>query len=69
MLKADGFNEAIIGECIQSQRIIYDYEKMIEILMKDMTQDEAMEYFDFNILGAYVGEYTPIYLNKDVPKL
>ena len=54
---------------MQSQRIIYDYEKMIEVLMQDMTQDEAMEYFDFNILGAYVGEYTPIYLNKNVSEL
>ena len=66
MLKADGFDEAILGECMQSQRLIYDYEKMIQILMKDMSEESAMEYFDFNILGAYVGEFTPIYLNKEI---
>jgi hypothetical protein len=33
--------------------------------MKDgMEYDEALEYFDFNIAGAYVGEQTPIFIHK-----
>jgi hypothetical protein len=32
--------------------------------MKDMSEEEAWEYFDFNIAGAYVGEHTPFFLEK-----
>ena len=27
-----------------------------------MTMDEAEEYFHFNVLGSYVGEYTPVFI-------
>jgi hypothetical protein len=27
-----------------------------------MSSDDAMEYLDFNVLGAYMGEKTPIYV-------
>jgi hypothetical protein len=28
-----------------------------------MSEDEALEYFDFNVSGAYMGEKTPIWCN------
>lgn len=66
LLKADGFDEAIIGvvERIGVQAICYDKDKVIEILMKDMPYEEAIEYFEYNIAGAYVGESTPFYLER-----
>lgn len=66
LLKADGFDDAIIGvvERIGVQAICYDQEKVIEILMKDMTYEEDVEYFEFNIAGAWVGESTPFFLQK-----
>ena len=27
-----------------------------------MTYEEAIEYFDYNILGAWMGEYTPVFI-------
>jgi hypothetical protein len=30
--------------------------------MKEMSHQEAIEYYEFNILGAYMGETTPVYL-------
>ena len=64
MLFADGFDEAIIGVAhIHSKKIVaYDTNKCIKILMKDMTHEEAMEYFDFNVVGSYVGEHTPAFI-------
>jgi hypothetical protein len=62
----DGFDEALIGygqRCGLESVAIYDYEKMIEILMEDMTVDEAHEYLEYNVLGAFIGEYTPIIVN------
>jgi len=60
-LKADGFDEAIIGVDQYELRLIYSYSKCIKILMKDMSEEEAMEYFDYNVSGSYVGEKTPIW--------
>jgi hypothetical protein len=64
LLKLDGFDEAILGvvERIGLQAICYDTHKVIEILMKDMTEEEAWEYYSYNMLGAYVGESTPVFL-------
>jgi len=68
MLKADGFDEAIIGRssdiATSGERLIYDANKCIDILIRDhdMSELEAIEYFEFNVSGAYVGENTPIWL-------
>ena len=42
----------------------YDRDKCIEILVKrdEMTYEEAVEFFEFNVSGAWVGENTPIFL-------
>ena len=63
ILKADGFDDAIIGVDYQhtEPRLIYSVTKCLEILEKDMDSEEAMEYFDYNVRGAYVGEKTPIW--------
>jgi hypothetical protein len=65
ILLMDGFDDAIIG---YSQRIndptlaVYSWELMVKILMErdGMSDEEAMDYIDFNCLGAWVGERTPI---------
>jgi hypothetical protein len=60
-LKADGFDEAILGVCEKENKLIYSVRQCIEILKKDMEHEEAIEYFYFNMEGAYVGEQTPIW--------
>ena len=66
-LLCDGFDEAIIGlaERINLGPIVaYDVDKMLKIMVErdGMTYEEAMEYFDYNILGAWMGENTPVYI-------
>ena len=64
MLKADGFDDAVIGIEESSMRLIYSVGKCIEILVEDgMTMEDAMEYFDFNVKDAWVGDKTPIWCN------
>lgn len=62
-LKADGFDDAIIGVDEPTLRLIYSTTKCVEILVErdDMGLDEALEHFDFNVRGAYVGDKTPIW--------
>ncbi len=70
MRLADGFEDAFVGTTISAfgrkQVAIYDYDKCILILMHDnhMTEDDAIEYFDYNVMGSWIGEETPIYINQ-----
>lgn len=59
------FDEAIIGvaERIGQEPVVaYDTTKVVEILSRSMSVDEAYEYFDYNILGAYFGDKTPLFI-------
>lgn len=67
ILLADGFDEAFLGvgaSYTNKNVAIYDRAKCIKALEKDMSYDEAEEYFQFNVECAYVGDYTPIFMNK-----
>lgn len=69
-LLADGFEDALVGFGYRFSHpvAIYDYNRCIEILMNrdGMTDEEAIEFFDFNVAGAYVGESTPVYIMHNV---
>jgi hypothetical protein len=62
----DGFEDSIIGiteEFGNGRRILYSKDKILQTLMEmGMTHSEAEEYYDFNILGLYVSEQNPIFL-------
>lgn len=64
-LLADGFEAALIGivEIFHRSIALYDKEKCLEILMKrdGMSREDASEFFEFNVQGAYVGENTPAF--------
>jgi hypothetical protein len=64
-LFADGFDEALVGIDQSDYVAVYDIDKCIDILKEDMsymTLDQIIEYFEYNTLGAYVGEYTPRFI-------
>ena len=54
----------IISGAGLSDRMCYDYDKCVQLLVDrdGMDLEEAEEFFAFNILGAYVGEHTPVFL-------
>ena len=69
MLKADGFDDAVLGvatRCAHGDVVVYDYEKCAEVLVErdGMSYEEAIEFLDFNVVGAYVGEGTPFFLHR-----
>jgi len=75
MLKWDGFDNAIIGvggRCNTDSMIVYDYDKMVRVLVTrdDMSYEEAEEYIEFNIIGAWIGDTTPIIVrNKSIEEI
>jgi len=58
------YEQAIIGQDDASLRIVYSADKIIEILSEEMTPEEAEEFYEYNILGAYMGDMTPIYVSE-----
>lgn len=66
ILLADGFENAFlgIGQQFNTFFAIYDRVKCIDILSEEMSAEEAEEYFDFNVTGAYVGKNTPVFVDK-----
>ena len=67
-LLADGFEDAYIGVCEVFNRpplAAYDRDRCIEILMErdGMTDEEAQEYFEYNVAGSWVGDNTPVYIS------
>ena len=68
-LLADGFDEAIDGMCIQFGQlpiVAYDYNKCLQILMDrdGMNRREAEDYFDFNVVGAYMDPNSPVFIRR-----
>jgi hypothetical protein len=68
MLTADGLDEAIIGTVSsygQEDSVLYSLQKIIDILVErdGMTPEEALEFYNFNIIGSYVGPGMPTFLN------
>ena len=70
ILMADGFDDCVLGYDYNWDgviRLIYSVDKIIKKLVRrdKMDIDEAIEYFEFNMRGAYVGEKTPIWCQDD----
>jgi|TARA_R100000935_G_scaffold30088_1_gene50393 hypothetical protein len=65
LLFADGLDEAIIGICPNTLRLVYSRTKVINVFIKDDDMDEidAIEYAEYNTFNAYVGEQTPIFID------
>lgn len=60
----DRFDSAIIG--YENKRVVYSEEAIIQIYMEDgMTEEEAIEFYEFNTKGAYMGKYNPIYKSEN----
>jgi hypothetical protein len=66
LLVMDGFDDCILGVGTRfgsESFVIYDYDRVIAKLQSHgMTYDEAVEYHEFNQLGAYVGDHTPAFM-------
>ena len=73
LMRIDGHDNAILGivrgtgfpHNSSSPRLVYNVQKIIENLMRDdMDEEEAEEFFEYNIIGAYVGEQTPLFADR-----
>lgn len=60
------YESAIVGFDYNSDRVIYDYDKMVDFLVTtySMEPEEAVEFIDVNTIRSlsYMGERGPIIL-------
>jgi hypothetical protein len=65
-LLAEGFDDAYMGFVANTHHTsvaVYDYDECVRVLREDgMTEEEAIEYMDYNVVDAYVGEHGPLFL-------
>lgn len=69
MIIADGFDDAIIGigeRAGQPAIAVYDFDRCVAILCErdNMSIDEAVDYMYYNVVGAWVGDKTPIFVRR-----
>ena len=67
MLLADGLDAAFLGvgrRCGQKDVAVYSIPRAVNLLVArdGMSIEEADEYLEFNSLGAWVGDETPLWL-------
>ena len=71
-LSADGFEDCVIGvtydKHVSTYRLVYSRTKCILHLVErdGMTIEEADEFFDFNVVDAYVGNKTPLFVDDEM---
>lgn len=71
ILLADGFDDAFLGVGENSEGnpvAIYSIEKCLNVLAEQFKDQEdpetdAIDYFEFNVRGSYVGEFTPMFIH------
>ena len=63
----DGYDDCILGVAERfgsDPHIVYDKVKVLnKLVSQGMSLEEAHEYYEFNMVGAYVGENTPSFVN------
>jgi hypothetical protein len=67
LLIMDGYDDCIEGVVERfgmNPIVCYDKEKVLNKLRKEMSEEEAYEWFEFNQIGAWLGDATPCFLTK-----
>lgn len=65
-LEPDVYDEAIMGIAYRfgmEPVVAYDRTRVIDILARDMTREDAEEFFEFNIIGSWWGPVTPVFID------
>ena len=67
----DQFNSCIVGTGYLFHHgpvAVYDIGKVIAAFVAEgMTEEEAQEHFEFNVIGGWVGDGTPIFVHLFAP--
>jgi hypothetical protein len=63
-----GCDDAIVGisSGFDGTRVVYSYNRLVEhFMLEGMDSDEAIEWVDYNVVGAYGGPKSPIVVTQE----
>lgn len=61
------FIVGVVERCGMPLALCYDRSAVIEYLIQQIgDEEEAIEHFEFNVIGGYVGPTTPFFLDRSV---
>lgn len=67
------YDAALVGPVqrpCQGYVACYDYDKCVECLMAEgMSHEDAIEWMEYNVVSAFVGDHTPVFLVKEPESL
>ena len=70
LVVVDGFDDCIIGvmnSINETEKVAYSTQKMLDKLVsRGMDHTEALEFYEYNIAGSYVGEHTPVFIDEGI---
>lgn len=71
ILKCDGYDDCILGFDYNwdgNIRLIYSVKKILDKMVNEegLIVEDAIEHFEFNFRGSYLGEKTPIWCQDDL---
>lgn len=61
----DEFKEAIVGVSLDREHIIYDFNRLVYVIMsndKTASLEEATEYVEYNIVGTGFSSGGPLFI-------
>jgi len=75
VLLMDGYDDCVVGICHrfgQEPIVAYSRSKVLKKLQMEavkniddgLSEDEAVEFFEFNMIGAWVGDQTPCFIEE-----
>ena len=58
------YDKCIVGVTYYGDKFVYDANLVIQSLITDqeMTEEEALDWFEYNVIGSYMGDGTPIFI-------
>jgi len=65
----DGFDNCVVGVSEsfgEEPRLIYSKSKIIKVLMENMSREDAVEYYYYNIVGGHFGTQNPIFIQDNL---
>lgn len=66
----DDYDDCIMGVCYrfgQEPIVAYDRSKVLnKLVSQGMTYEEAVEFHEFNQIGAWMGDTTPCFIDNDI---
>ena len=66
LLDPPEFDKAVIGICERAggMRVAaYDRSLVVDVLAREMTREDAEEWFEANVVTAWMGEGTPVFID------